>query len=44
MTSQTLLAYVAVALAAAVVLATYVLAEARAMRRRVLVQDRPMGR
>lgn len=44
MTSQTLLAFVAVALAAAVVLATYVLADARAMRRQVLAQDRPVAR
>ena len=44
MTSQTLLAFVAVALAAAVVLATYALADARAMRRKVLVQAPPVDR
>ena len=43
MTSQTLLAFVAVALAAAVVLATYALADARPVRRKVWVQDRPVG-
>lgn len=44
MTSQTLLAFVAVALAAAVVLATYALAHARARPRKAWEMDHRAGR